>query len=542
MPVQQLGPWVGVSPKMHPHHLKGEYLTYGEDLDLSRNTLRPVRTDRRVTSVATTNQRTVYADNCCIQTYAGCEDYAIDPNGCERVFRGATATSATPQTATPDANCNGNLTTWGWPCDFNPPSVTYVSPLASDRVAEPRSYVYTYINVYGEESHASAPSPVVIMDYSVSATITGFAVLPAAYGATSINIYVLVAGLSSVVGGGTEGNDEYLKIATLPIAQLMFTHNPQVHPLGDALTTDEFVPVPADAADPWYFDATQVAFRSQGALRFTEPWNYSLAPLKYAYKPQEELLRIAATQKYVYLLTCGRPEVVTAVAAGDMTGARESSIVNDSFPLIGRRSVAVNEDSVIFASVMGLVRLNGPNASTVTDEIFTQHQWDTLQPHTMIGIVYQGYYYGATATTCFRLEMPRGPKANHAEKFSYLSIRPTGWTVTSDDRLLYSDATGLHELGQGAGFKTYTAVTKDIMESDQRVHTVARVVSAPGTIEVTQTAIVDNGREFEETRTLRGGINRFSRRLAAGVRYTIKGKTEVTAFVVGNSVAAVTSR
>lgn len=542
MPTQQFGPWQSVSSKIHPQHIDKQYLAYGEDLDLSRNTLAPVRTDRRVSSISSTNQRTVYADNYCIRTYPNCEDIAIDPNGCERVFKGKTTNESAPQTALPTAFCAGELTSWGWPCDFIAPTVTYTSTAQTDREAEPRSYVYTFVNIFGEESQPSAPSPVTIVDYQTPAVIAGFATPPYAYGATSINVYVLVAGLSSVVGGGTEGNDEFLRVATLPANQLMWTHEPTNYPLGDALTTDEFIPVPPDATDPWYFDGTQVAFRSDGMLRFTEPWNYSLAPLKYAYRPQEDLLRIAATQKYVYMLTCGRPEVVTAVAAADMTGARESSIINDSFPLIGRRSVAVNEDSVIFASVMGLVRLNGPNASTVTDEIFTQHQWDTLQPHTMIGIVYQGYYYGATATTCFRLEIPRGPKANHAEKFSYLSIRPTGWTVTPDDRLLYSDAIGLHELGQGGDFKTYTAVTKDVMESDQRVHTVARVIAAPGTIEVTQTAITDNGREFSEKRTLRGGINRFSRRLAAGVRYTIKGKTEVSAFVVGNSVAAVTSR
>ena len=542
MPTQQFTGFVGVNNKVHPTLIRNEFLAYGEDLDLSRNTLSPVRTDRRVSSVTTTNARTVYADNCCIQTYAGCEDYAIDPNGCERVFRGVTLATPAPLTATPTGYCAGTTYTWGWPCTLNAMTATYISPTYSERTVEPRAYTYTFVNIYGEESH---PAPVVSMaavDQNNRATLSGFSATAAGYGAVSINIYMLVAGMSAVVGGGTEGNDEFLHIATIPASQLMFTHDPAVHPLGDALTTDEFVPVPDDAADPWFFDTSQIAFRSQGMLRFTEPWNYSLAPLKYAYKPQEELLRIAATPKFVYMLTCGRPEVVSAAISPDMTGARESSAINDSFPLIGRRSVAVHEDSVIYASVMGLVRLNGATAATMTDEVFTQHQWDTLQPQTMIGAVYQGYYYGATATTCFRIEIPRGPKANHAEKFSYLSIRPTAWTVTTDDRLLYSDATGLHELGQGGDYKTYTAVTRDVMESDQRVHTVARVISAPGTITVTQTAITDNGTEHPEVRTLRGGINRFSRRLAAGVRYTIRGKTEVSAFVVGNSVAGVTSR
>jgi hypothetical protein len=358
-----------------------------------------------------------------------------------------------------------------------------------------------------------------------------------------LHVYSLIAGLSSVVGGGTEGSDEYLIVGTFYANQLMFVHNPLTYPMGRALGTEDFVPIPADATDPQHWGGSHLAFISNGALRFTEPWNYSLAPIKYTYKPKDDLIRIAATQEFVYLLTCGQPEVVKTAAACTMDGSRSSSVINDSFPLIGRHSVATYENSVVFASVMGLVHLSGANAKTITEEIFTQAQWDALQPQTMVGVYYQGYYYGSTDTACFRMEMPQGPKANHAEKFSWLSIRPTAFFVTTDDRLLYSDATGTHELGQGDSFKSYTAVTKDIFEPNQRIHGAIRVTSKPGTLQITQTAITDDAKEYPEVRNIAaGGVHRFSRRLGSGTRYTLRGDAEVTSLIAADSVASATSR
>jgi hypothetical protein len=213
---------------------------------------------------------------------------------------------------------------------------------------------------------------VVTLSFDTPATVAGFLAIPAAYGAVKIHVFSLIAGLGSVVGGGTEGSDEYLLVATLPVSQLMFVHSPLVQPLGRALGTEDFVPVPADASDPQHWGGSHLAFVSNGALRFTEPYNYSLAPIKYSYRPKDDLIRIATTQEFVYLLTCGQPEVVKTAAACTMDGSRSSSVINDSFPLIGRHSVATYENSVIFASVMGLVHLNGANAKTISEDVFTQ--------------------------------------------------------------------------------------------------------------------------------------------------------------------------
>lgn len=535
--MQQFGPWLGMSQKPNPRHIKNEWLQYAEDVDFARNTLAPMRSDRQLSE---DTGASLYLGDCCLNVFQTCVNVATDPNGCGRVFASGLEDIDYPVTATKEGWCTEDRYKMGWPCTFIAPTVSYTASTVSDRIAEGRSYVYTYTNVFGEESQPSLPSFLQIVDFDVPAIISGFEVLSPEYGAKTLNIYALVAGMSKTVGGGSEGNDEYLRVATLPINTLMFTHSPLLQSLGEALITDEYVPVSETAHDFQHWGMAQLAYQDNGSLRFTEPYNYSASPIKYMYTPKANLVRVVATQEYVYMLTCSQPEVVTSKAACDMSGVRNTSVIDDAYPIIGRLSAVAYENTAIFASTTGLVQVHGANAAVITDQIFTQHQWDSLQPQTMRGAVYNGYYYGATDTCAFRFEIAKGPKSGYAEKFSYLSIRPTAWFTTTDDRLLYLDDTGVHELGQGGGFKSFTAVTKDVYELGQSIHTSFRIDTGIGNTLVEQTVIGDNGSSSTSPYPVKkSGTYKFKRSLGSGVHYTIKGDTEVSAFTVGNSVHSI---
>jgi hypothetical protein len=115
--------------------------------------------------------------------------------------------------------------------------------------------------------------------------------------------------------------------------------------------------------------------------------------------------------------------------------------------------------------------------------------------------------------------------------------------VTDDDRLLYADATGLHELGQGNDFKTYKAITKDFYEPNQSIHGVMRVTSERGDINIKQTTISDCKTEKTIAKDIKcGGVYRWKKRLGAGVRYILTGKTEVSSLYFGSSITSITGR
>ena len=536
-----IGPVLGISNRANSQHIRDGLLSYGENIDFSSGTIKPIRTDRLL-SPATGN--TIIAADCCLDAFQECVKIARYSHDCELKFTSGLTGLAYPVMANNADFCAGNYSRLDWPCSIPAPIVTYDAATQTARNSVPKSFVYTYVNSLGFESQPSLPSPVVTVDFIVGAIISGFQTLAAEYNAQYIKIYALFAGRSGAVGGGAEANDEYLLINTIPVTQLMTTYSPRWQPPVEALTTDGLQPTPNDATDFWDFETNQLAFASNGVLRFTEPFNPTLAPNKYSYKPKEGLIRIAATQKFIYLLTCGQPEVLDSKHACDDTMMRNSSIINQPFPIIGRHSVSVYEDSVVYASTGGLVQISGVNARYITDGIFTQEQWDTIQPHTMKTAYYDGYIYCSTDVTCFRLELAGGAKSGRAEAFSYLSIRPTAWYATTDDRLLYADASGIHELGQGNGYKTYTARTKEYCSPNQTVSSSMRIVlECDGEVTITQS--VGDGRHNNKDKSVTvksSGVKRLPKRRGLCESFTFRGTAEIVSAHFGSSTASIVGR
>jgi hypothetical protein len=110
---------------------------------------------------------------------------------------------------------------------------------------------------------------------------------------------------------------------------------------------------------------------------------------------------------------------------------------------------------------------------------------------------------------------------------------------------MYADATGTWEFGQGDDYKEYTAVTRDICEAGQSVHSTMRVQTDAegGPVAITQTVTGPRGVTRTTTKTVQAsGIVKFPRSLGTCVSYTFKGKAEISAVVVGNSVHAVVGK
>ena len=536
-----IGPVLGISNRANSQHIRDGLLSYGENIDFSSGTIKPIRTDRLL-SPATGN--TIIAADCCLDAYNECVKIARYSSDCEfKVTSGLTGI-AYPVIANNESFCAGDYTRLDWPCDIPAPTVTYNTVDQAARNSVTKSFVYTFVDSLGFESQPSLPSPVTVLSFYAGATISGFQALAAEYRVQRIRIYALFAGRSGAVGGSADSNDEYLLVQTIPVSQLMTGYAPSVNPPMEALTTDGLQPVPNDGTDFWDFETNQLAFSSNGVLRFTEPFNPTLAPVKYSYKPKEGLIRIAATQKFVYLLTCGQPEVLESKHACDDTMMRNSSIINQPFPIIGRHSASVYEDSVVYASTGGLVHISGVNARYITDSIFTQEQWDTLQPHTMKTAYYDGYLYCSTDVTCFRIEMAGGVKSGRAEAFSYLSIRPTAWYATTDDRLLYVDANGIHELGQGSGYKTYTARTKEYCSPNQTVSSSMRIVlECDGEVTITQSVGDGCHNNKDKSVTVKSsGVKRLPKRRGLCESFTFSGTAEVVSAHFGSSTASIVGR
>jgi hypothetical protein len=284
-----------------------------------------------------------------------------------------------------------------------------------------------------------------------------------------------------------------------------------------------------------------MAFLSNEYVRFTGisqnglP-NYSVAPIKYAYEPRHKPLKVLATENYGYVLTCANPEVIKLQKDCAMTGVHNSVIHQQSLPLIGIKSAATHNDGVVYASTEGIVYVTAQSHTLLTRDIFTREQYDNMQPHTMRGVVWNGYYYCSSDVGTFRMALPNGILEGYAEEFSWLSINAKDWYVTSDNRLIYTDETGTHEVEQGDSFKQYKFTTKEYVSGAPVTLSAIRYFSEDGQMKITHTIDGLSTLIYDDV------VTKTNRYITRGIRvrgyehsFTIEGLSEVHRFQAGTS-------
>jgi hypothetical protein len=114
--------------------------------------------------------------------------------------------------------------------------------------------------------------------------------------------------------------------------------------------------------------------------------------------------------------------------------------------------------AAIYAGENGLVMVDGNGEVTLlTKDLYTIEQWQSLDPHTMVGIVHEGYYYGSTETTTIRLRLPDNIHLtpNNAP-LTTLSLRINAFWKSKSGRLYFTTDEGTFWWGQGDDELTMT--------------------------------------------------------------------------------------
>lgn len=154
MPSIKLTQFGGIAPRQRPNNLHQAMAQVAEDVDLSRSTLRPWRTDKKV-SDKTGNS--IFVDKCCYLAGDHCKASfsRIDTDCCYIVASGV---KDYPVIQRKDNACNDNWNRLGFPVELNAPNAQFLGTLSQDFNQELRQYIYTLVDEFGLESAPSLPS------------------------------------------------------------------------------------------------------------------------------------------------------------------------------------------------------------------------------------------------------------------------------------------------------------------------------------------------------------------------------------------------
>jgi hypothetical protein len=250
--------------------------------------------------------------------------------------------------------------------------------LTSSAVQEARSYVYTYITEYGEESPPS-PATVVTGWSNGTWTIDLFTPPPDQMGVTrnlvSIRLYRSVT--------ATAGSTTYFQVTPvggdLPITTAVYSDiiTDDVIVSNNQLQSQLWTPPPEDLqgiiAMP---NGMAVGWRAN-EMWFCEPYRPHAWPSSYTLTTEYPIVGLGVSGNSVVACTSGSPYIATGTSPGSMTATKTQI----SEPCHSRGSIWGNTDGVYYASPNGLILVTQSGSVTNTSELWiTREKWQQQTP------------------------------------------------------------------------------------------------------------------------------------------------------------------
>ena len=249
-------------------------------------------------------------------------------------------------------------------------------------LATARSYVFTYVTGFGEESAPSAPSvilPAVLPGQQV--TVTNVAVTPG--GSLNITKWRIYRVVSGSIGA------KYQFVTELVIGTTSYIDTLLNAVLGEVLPTIGWViPNPNMKGLQSMPNGIMVGFFSN-TLCFCEPFKPYAWPVKYQLTTEIDIISIGVYSGGILVTTARSIYICLGTDPSGMT------LVPLDAPQIcvAKRSMVGFEGGVIYASPDGLIVVNQGGAMNATAPYFSKDNWNVLKPSSMHGYILDGRYF-----------------------------------------------------------------------------------------------------------------------------------------------------
>lgn len=259
-----------------------------------------------------------------------------------------------------------------------------------------RSYVYTFIDIYGAESSPNAPNNPVAGYSDGTWTISGFpATAPVS---PSGFTYAPVAHmrLYRTVTGSTTGANFFM-VADIPFGTTTYTDtNPDTNIVNNnTLVTASFYPPVANLDGLTLFPGGMLIGFSGNTVHFCEPNLPHAWPIGYDTSLYYDIMGLAIWQSTLVVLTKGYP----ANGSGTTPSSFYFSQVNVPEPCLTRGSIITDLAGVYYASQNGLVMLNYFGMQNQTLSNMTKNIWlEEYQAANIIACRHRAQYLAINGT------------------------------------------------------------------------------------------------------------------------------------------------
>lgn len=259
-------------------------------------------------------------------------------------------------------------------------ALTAVASGAGTGDTQSRTYVYTYVTDFGEETAPSPASSIIDWKPGQTVTLSDFALPAAGRHISKQRIYRSQTGSS--------GTYLYF-IAERAASASNFVDNIAVDAFQEALPSAGWDEPPDGLRGLTVMPNGMMAAFVGRSVYFCEPWRPHVWPEKYILNCDSDVVALGSIGSVLVVMTKANPYLMT----GSHPDSMQSQKLEANFPCINARGVVDLGFAICYPTNDGLIAVGGDGSvNLVTRELFRPHDWLKLSPATAIGAQYSGAY------------------------------------------------------------------------------------------------------------------------------------------------------
>lgn len=247
-----------------------------------------------------------------------------------------------------------------------------------------RTYVYTWVSDFGEESAPSPASALIDWRPGQTVTLSGFGGVPGGRNITKQRIYRSQTGSSGTY---------FYFIAERAASAANFIDNVAVDAFQEVLPSADWTAPPSTLSGIIAMQNGMMAAFSGRDVYFCEPWRPHAWPEKYVLTVNSDVMGLAAIGSVLLIMTKGQPYI----AIGNSPDTMQMQPVIAPFPCINSRSIVNLGFAACYATNEGLALIKPDgNVSLATEALFSRDDWLAFSPSSIvcgqIGGIYAMFY------------------------------------------------------------------------------------------------------------------------------------------------------
>lgn len=425
---------------------------------------------------------TIAMHGCCTFSWDTCVQMTPYLPDFDRIY--LTGRSDKPEVATL-INCAPQYQYLGVPTPVSAPRVAGTQNDGRDCSA--RTYVYTYVNNFGEESAPSPPSSQITVRDGTVVTVSRMVMPPTGYGITHIKVYRTATAFRDGSEKEQQGLTDFLYVGVIALPSTSFSDNVLERNNGHALETREVRVPPESLRQIRHITGTTVLTGvTNNQVHFSqmlEPYNW---PSEFDLTLPHNIVNMVTVDQYVMVSTDSNPYVINGGPSCEARVCRAVTEGDIPLPDIAcgyPNSAIATPFGMVYSSKDGLVLLTPQAAiSIITSEWFSTEDWIKLRPDTVRLAFWRGYLICVTDVFAFMLEIDGTTYSDfQLGRLTEITDRPVDMIVSNSGELMMLEDDIMYQWNAGTTKRPYIWESRELTFNGDSSPTTCKVRSEPTT-------------------------------------------------------------